>query len=50
MRIVIIGFTCSGKSCVAKELGHLLDLPVFDLDQVALKKIQSQVSSGSISA
>lgn len=41
MKIILIGFMGSGKSTVAKELGHSLGLPVIEMDDLVCKKTNS---------
>ncbi|MBA2368316.1 MAG: shikimate kinase [Candidatus Protochlamydia sp.] len=38
MKIILIGFMGSGKSSVAKKLGHLLKLPILEMDERVLEK------------
>lgn len=40
MNIVLIGFMGSGKSCVARELGKNLQLPVIETDELVLARSQ----------
>lgn len=42
MKIILIGFMGSGKSSVAKKLGHLLRLSVFEMDERVLKKTNTK--------
>ena len=42
MKIILIGFMGSGKSSVAKELGHLLKLPILDMDELVLQKTNTK--------
>lgn len=38
MKIILIGFMGSGKSSVAKKLGHLLKLPILEMDERVFQK------------
>lgn len=38
MKIVLIGFMGSGKTSIAKRLGHLLKLPILEMDELVLQK------------
>lgn len=42
MNIILIGFMGSGKTSVAKSLGHLLKLPVLEMDDLVYQKTKSQ--------
>ncbi len=42
MKIILIGFMGSGKSSVAIKLGHLLKLPVLEMDELVLKKTNTK--------
>jgi shikimate kinase len=44
MKIVLIGYMGSGKSCIGKSLAHELKIPFIDLDQYISKKEQLSVS------
>jgi shikimate kinase len=39
MRVLLIGFMCSGKSTVGKALAQLLELPFFDIDRVIEQQV-----------
>jgi shikimate kinase len=42
MKIILIGFMGAGKSSVAKKLGHLLKLPIVEMDELVLKKTHTK--------
>lgn len=42
MKIILIGFMGSGKSFVAKKLGHLLKLPVLEMDELVFQKTNTK--------
>lgn len=42
MNIILIGFMGAGKSSVASKLGHLLNLPILEMDEFVLKKTGSK--------
>lgn len=42
MKITLIGFMGSGKTSVAQQLGHLLRLPVLEMDDLILKKTNAK--------
>ncbi|WP_430613505.1 shikimate kinase [Flavobacterium sp. JP2137] len=43
-KIILLGYMGSGKSTTAKALGKLLQLPVYDLDQLIEQECQSSIS------
>jgi len=42
MKIILIGFMGSGKSSVAKRLGHLLKLPILEMDELVFQKTNTK--------
>jgi shikimate kinase len=42
MKIILIGFMGSGKSSVAKKLGHLLKLPILEMDELVFQKTNTK--------
>lgn len=42
MKIILIGFMGAGKTSVAKKLGHLLNLPILEMDELALQKTNTK--------
>jgi shikimate kinase len=42
MKIILIGFMGSGKSSVAKQLGHLLNLPIIEMDECVFQKTNTK--------
>lgn len=42
MKIVLIGFMGCGKSSVAKQLAHLLTIPIVDMDELVLQKTKTK--------
>ena len=42
MKIILIGFMGSGKSSVAKNLGHLLQLPILEMDELVFQKTNTK--------
>ena len=42
MKIILIGFMGSGKSSVGKRLGHLLKLPILEMDDLVFKKTNTK--------
>lgn len=38
MKIILIGFMGSGKTSVAKKLGHHFNVPILEMDDLVLKK------------
>lgn len=42
MKIILIGFMGSGKSSVAKNLAHLLHLPLVEMDELVLQKTNTK--------
>ncbi|MBK7383135.1 MAG: shikimate kinase [Flavobacteriales bacterium] len=39
MRLFLIGFMCSGKTTVGRELAKLMEMPFVDLDRVAEERV-----------
>jgi len=42
MKIILIGFMGSGKSSIAKRLGHLLKLPILEMDELVFQKTNTK--------
>lgn len=42
MKIILIGFMGSGKTTVAKKLGHHFNVPILEMDDLVLKKTNSK--------
>jgi len=42
MKMILIGFMGSGKSSVGKKLGHLLKLPVLEMDEIVCQKTKTK--------
>lgn len=42
MKIILIGFMGSGKSSVAKQLGHLLNAPTLEMDECVYQKTNTK--------
>ena len=42
MKIILIGFMGSGKTSVAKKLGHLFNLPILEMDELVLKQTNAK--------
>jgi len=42
MKIILIGFMGSGKSSVAKQLGHLLNVPILEMDECVYQKTNTK--------
>lgn len=42
MKIILIGFMGSGKSSVAKKLGHILNMPIIEMDELVFQKTNTK--------
>lgn len=42
MKIILIGFMGSGKSSTAKKLGHLLKMPIIEMDEIVYQKTNTK--------